>query len=257
MKTSNNVVLITGGSSGIGLAIAKKFLEHNNTVIVTGLSQEKLQQVKSELPEINIMRSDVTSEADIKALAEHIQTQFGGVDILMNNAGIMKLMDAGAEGSDLTAQLTEIDINFSSPVRMLHYFLPQLKVSQNPVLVNTSSGLAYVPYAQAPVYSGTKAAMHFWSMAIRPQLALHGIKVVELLPPVVDTKLAKEADLSDDILKPMPTEKLADIFWNDFIRGKVEITPGVSKLLKLSQRLAPKLAFSQLNKKPVPEATKA
>jgi uncharacterized oxidoreductase len=134
----------------------------------------------------------------------------------------------------------------------LHYFLPQLKQSKNAVLINVSSGLAYVPFSQSPVYSGTKSALHFWTKAIRPQLKPHHIKVVELLPPVVDTKLAQDADLKDDNLKIMPTEKLADIFWYNYIKGKEEITPGISSQLKLMSRLAPKFIFKQLNKQPIP-----
>ncbi|MCB0463995.1 MAG: SDR family NAD(P)-dependent oxidoreductase, partial [Flavobacteriaceae bacterium] len=108
-------------------------------------------------------------------------------------------------------------------------------------------------FSQAPVYSGTKSALHFWTQAIRPQLKPHHIKVVELLPPVVDTPLAHKADIAeDDNLKPMPTQKLAELFWKDFIKGKEEITPGMSSNLRLMSRLAPKFIFKQLNKKPIP-----
>ncbi len=194
----------------------------------------------------------MTQNADAKALAENIEEQFGGIDILVNNAGIMNLIDAGNERNDLQVQFAEIEINYHGPIRMLHYFLAQLKRSKSAVLINVSSGLAYVTFSQAPVYSGTKAALHFWTQAIRPQLKPHHIKVVELLPPVVATQLAEDAELTDDRLKPMPTEKLANIFWKDFTRGKEEITPGVSKQLKLMSRLAPKFIFSQLNKEPIP-----
>jgi uncharacterized oxidoreductase len=246
-------ILITGGSSGIGLAIAKKFLDHKYNVVVTGRNLSKLEKVKADLPSIHIEQSDVCKEDDVKALALKMEQTFGGIDILINNAGIMNLVDAGNESNDLQKQMQEIEINYNSPIRLLHYFLPQLKKSKNAVLVNTSSGLAYVPFAQAPVYSGTKAAVHFWTLAIRPQLNQHGIKVVELLPPVVDTKLAKDADLKDDNLKPMAPEKMANIFWKDFAKGKEEITPGLSKQLKLMSRLAPKFIFGQLNKQPIPK----
>ena len=103
------------------------------------------------------------------------------------------------------------------------------------------------------VYAGNKSALHFWTQAIRPQLQPHNIKVVELLPPVVDTPLAHGADIADDDnLKPMPPEKLADIFWKDYIKGKEEITPGISKALKVMSRLAPKFIFKQLNKQAIP-----
>ncbi len=253
MAKSKKVVLITGGSSGIGLAIAKKFLDNNYEVVVTGRNLSKLQKVKTDLPTIHIEQGDVCNEEDVKALVLKMEQTFGGIDVLFNNAGIMNLVDAGNEQNQLERQFTEIEINFHAPIRLLHYFLPQLKKSKKGTVINTSSGLAYVPFAQAPTYSGTKAALHFWTLAIRPQLRRHGIKVVELLPPVVDTKLAKDADLKDDNLKPMAPEKMAAIFWKDFTNGKEEITPGLSKQLKLMSRLAPKFIFGQLNKQPIPK----
>ena len=253
MKQSKQIVLITGGSSGIGLALAKKFVENDNTVIITGRNLSKLETVKKEFPNIHIFQSDVTDDAEVRMLADDIQEKHNGIDILINNAGIMNLVNAGNEENDLQKQMQEIEINYNSPIRLLHYFLPQLKKSKNAVLVNVSSGLAYVPFAQAPTYSGTKSALHFWTLGIRPQLKPHNIKVIELLPPVVDTPLAHGADIAeDDNLKPVPPEKLADFFWKAFINGKEEITPGISKQLKLMSRLAPKFIFNQLNKKPIP-----
>lgn len=253
MKQSNLKVLITGGGSGIGLALAKKFLAHGHTVLITGRNLGKLEKAKQENPEIHIYQSDVTDDAEVRTLANDVQQKFGAIDVLINNAGIMNLVDSGNESNDLQKQMQEIEINYNSPIRILHYFLPLLKKSKNATLVNVSSGLAYVPFAQAPVYSGTKSALHFWTLSIRPQLKLHDIRVVELLPPVVDTPLAHGADIAeDDNLKPMPPEKLADIFWRDFTNGKEEITPGISKQLKLMSRLAPNFIFKQLNKQAVP-----
>ena len=246
-------VLITGGSSGIGLALAKKFLAHDNTVIITGRDLKKLQRVKSTIPDIHIFQSDVTQDEDVKRLKDNIERQFNGLDVLINNAGIMNLVDTGREDQDLHLQLQEIEINYSSPIRVLHHFLPLLKRSQQAVLVNVSSGLAYVPFAQAPVYSGTKSALHFWTRSIRLHLKPHRIRVVELLPPVVDTPLAHAADIAeDDNLTPMAPEKLADLFWKGYLNGAEEITPGISKALKTMSRLAPALMFKQLNKLPIP-----
>lgn len=252
MKTSKQIVLITGGGSGIGLSIARKFLDQDNTVIITGRNRSKLEAVKARFPQIHFFQSDVTKEEEARELANQIQKEFNGIDVLVNNAGIMLLLDTGEEGNELHKQFEEIEINLNAPIRMLHHFLPQLKKSQNGTLINVSSGLAYVSFAQAPVYSGTKAALHFWTMAIRPQLKQHRIRVVELLPPVVDTKLAKDADLKDDNLKPMPPEKLAELFWKEYKNGKEEITPGLSKQLKLMSRLAPRFIFNQLNKQAIP-----
>jgi uncharacterized oxidoreductase len=246
-------VLITGGSSGIGLALAKKFLAHDNTVIITGRDLKKLQRVKSTIPDIHIFQSDVTQDEDVKRLKDNIERQFNGLDVLINNAGIMNLVDTGRQENDLQNQMQEIEINFNSPIRVLHHFLPLLKRSPQAVLVNVSSGLAYVPFAQAPVYSGTKSALHFWTRSIRLHLKPHRIRVVELLPPVVDTPLAHAADIAeDDNLTPMAPEKLADLFWKGYLNGAEEITPGISKALKTMSRLAPALMFKQLNKQPIP-----
>jgi uncharacterized oxidoreductase len=252
MNNSKQNFLITGGGSGIGLSLARKFLEHGYTGIITGRNLAKLEEAKRELNQLHIFQSDVTKEEDVKILANQIQKKFGGIDILINNAGIMNFLDTGDEKNDLKKQFNEIEINYHAPIRMLHYFLPQLKKSKNAILINVSSGLAYVTFSQAPVYSGTKAALHFWTQAIRPQLKPHNIKVIELLPPVVNTKLAQDANLEDENLKPMPPDKLAELFWKDFIKGKEEITPGLSKQLKLMSRLAPKFIFSQLNKQTIP-----
>lgn len=253
MKTSNQIVLITGGASGIGLAIAEKFLAHDNTVIIVGRTLAKLEDIQAKHPKIHIHQTDVSNDADVQTLVDHVRSKFNGLDVLVNNAGIMNLVDAGNEENDLQKQMQEIEINYNSPIRVLHFFLPLLKKSSSAVVVNVSSGLAYVPFAQAPVYSGTKSALHFWTLGIRPQLKPHGIKVLELLPPVVDTPLAHGADLAtDDNLKPMLPTKLADAFWKGYVQGAEEITPGISKALKAMSRLAPRLMFKQLNKQPIP-----
>lgn len=253
MIQSKQRVLITGGGSGIGLALAEKFLQHGHTVIITGRNLTKLENVKAMHPEVHIFQSDVTVDGDVRGLVDEIGQKFGGLDVLINNAGIMRLIDTGNQENDLQLQFEEIEINYHAPIRMLHHFLPMLKKSTSAAVMNVSSGLAYVPFAQAPVYSGTKAALHLWTQGIRPQLKPHGIRVVELLPPVVDTRLASDADLKDDNLKPMPPEKLATIFWKDYHRGKNEITPGISKVLKLMSRIAPGVIFNQLNKFPIPQ----
>ncbi len=254
MKQSNQRVLITGGASGIGLALAQKFLEHNNTVIITGRDLSKLENVKKANPKIHILQSDVSVDADVRNLRDTVTQKFKGIDVLINNAGIMNLINTGIEENDLQKQMQEIEINYNSPIRLLHYFLPLLKKSDSAVLVNVSSGLAYVPFAQAPVYSGTKSALHFWTRSIRLHLKPHNIKVIELLPPVVDTPLAHGADIAeDDNLKPMPPEKLANLFWNGYTKGREEITPGISTALKIMSRIAPKIIFNQLNKQPIPK----
>jgi len=120
MKQSKQIVLITGGNSGIGLALAKKFMENDNTVIITGRNLSKLQAVQKDLPKIHIFQSDVTDDAEVRMLVDDINEKFGGIDILINNAGIMNLVNAGNESNDLQKQMQEIEINYNSPIKLLH-----------------------------------------------------------------------------------------------------------------------------------------
>ncbi len=250
MKKSNKVVLITGGSSGIGLALAKIFLENKNTVIITGRNQSKLEAAKKALPEFHIMQNDVTSSADIQALVQKTESEFNGIDVLVNNAGVYHGFDLNKENHSLDKQPSEIDIDFAGPLRMVHYFLPQLKRSTEAAIVNVSSGLAFVPLTQAPVYSATKAAVHAWTQSIRLHLKPSNIRVIELMPPVVDTEMV--ADLTGDVPKKMAPSDLATAFWKGYLKNQEEITPGLSGQLKLMRRLAPGFIFNQLNKQAVP-----
>jgi len=246
MNKTKQTILITGGGSGIGLSIAKQFLNNDYNVIITGRNQEKLEKVKSELPNIYIEQSDVTNTNDAKVLSEKMANEFDGIDILMNNAGVMKIVNTGDESNDLNNLLNEININFNSPIRMLHYFLPQLIKSANGTLINVSSSLAYVPFVNAPIYSGTKSAVHSWTQAIRPQLKKQNIRVVELLPPLTKSSLSKDAGFSNN--KAMKPEELSEYFWKEFQKGKEEILPGDSKSLKLMSKLFPNFIFKQVNK---------
>jgi uncharacterized oxidoreductase len=252
MTSKLGTVLITGGNSGIGLEIAKLMTSKGYLVIITGTNQEKLNKVKTENPSITIFKSDVTNNEDIQSLAKNIEKDFGGIDVLINNAGILEAFDLGKENHSLERQFKEIEINFNAPIAMVHYFLPQLKNSKNAVIVNVSSSLAYVPFTQTPVYSGTKAAVHAWTKSIRLHLKPWNIKVLELLPPLVATPLEKNAKITGNSVKLMQPEDLAKAFWIGFQKNQQEITPGIANMLRIMSRLAPKFIFKQLNKIPTP-----
>lgn len=248
MKSSGKTVLITGGGSGIGLALAKKFLENGNTPIITGRNLAKLEKAKADHPGLHIAQGDVTDVASIKALVKKTNTEFGGIDVLVNNAGVFHAFDIKDESYPFEKQEQEIDIDFTGPIRMLHYFLPQLKQKPEAAVINVSSGLAFIPLTMAPVYSATKAGIHAWTQALRKQLEPTNIKVIELMPPVVDTDMV--ADLKD--FPKLSPEKLAQAFWKGYTQDQAEITPGQSSQLKLMRRLAPGFIFNAINKQAVP-----
>ena len=243
MQASEKTVLITGGGSGIGLHLGQEFLKNGAKVIACGRTMAKLEEARAQNPSLEIAECDITNEAQIKALLEHCDSKFGGIDILINNAGIFQVFNVIEDNTSLKHQLNEVDIDFNGAVRMVHYFLPSLLKRSEAAIVNVSSGLAFVPLSMSPIYSATKAAMHAWSRALRHQLTKTNVKVFELLPPVIDTDLV--SDLKD--FPKMPPDKLATAFLKGFKANKLEITAGQSKQLKMMSHIAPNFIFKMIN----------
>lgn len=241
-------------TSGIGLELAKQLLTRGNTVIVTGRDQEKLDAAKRTLSGVHAFQSDVSDPAAITALHANIVAQFPAFNTLINNAGIMRNLNLNQD-HDLSDVTREIEINLSGPVRMIQQFLPHLKTRPNAMIVNVSSGLAFVPMSASPVYSATKAAMHSFSQSLRAQLASTSVTVVELAPPGVETALfRKEFEAETKGQKMMPVPELAEKAIAGIEAGKLEIRPGQSNQLKLLSRIAPDFAFKMLTKMTKPKS---
>jgi short-subunit dehydrogenase involved in D-alanine esterification of teichoic acids len=233
MKTSGNVVLITGGGSGIGLALAKKFQQAGNRVIITGRNKEKLIRVRERFPEIHIEVADMSREADIRRLAEN----HGDVNILVNNAGVQYNYILLKEPNAGRLIREEFDINLISPVLLIQYFLPELLRKNEAAIVNVTSGLAFVPKESAPVYCAGKAGLHVFSKSLRYQLESSNIKLFEIIPPLVDTAMTEgrgKGKISPD--------QLTDEFWRNFKKDKYEVLVGKVKLLYWLNRILPKIA---------------
>lgn len=248
MKLSNRTVLITGGTSGIGLELAKQLLERGNTVLITGRDQQKLGSVQRTLPKAHVFKSDVSSPAEIGALYKAVTEEFPKLDTLINNAGIMRNLDLNQD-RDLKNVTSEIDINLTGPIQMIQQFLPHLKAQRNALIVNVSSGLAFVPFPLSPVYSAAKTAIHAYTRCLRVQLKGTGVTVVEVAPPGVETPLFR-AEFTEAMKgqKGMPVEILVKKAMAGIEAGKEEIRPGLSNVLSLLSRLAPQLPFSQMAK---------
>ena len=250
MDLAKNTILITGGSGGIGYALAKEFLALGNTVIITGRDPKKLADAKNRNPQLHTIESDVADPKAIEALYTKIIKEFPDLNILVNNAGIMKKMNLNDGKSDLIELTSEIEINLMGPIRMVKKFLPHLKTKQNPAIVNVSSGLAFVPFAISPVYSATKSGLHAFSQALRIQLKKTKVKVFELAPPGTDTPLFVGEFTKEESggVKPMDVTVLAKHAIAGMKKDELEIRPGMSNLLKLMSRVAPDFAANQLGK---------
>jgi uncharacterized oxidoreductase len=191
MKLTGRTILITGGSAGIGLAFALKFLELGNEVIVTGRRKAVLDQVKAKYPKLHTIQSDVADPAQIAALAARVKSDFPKLDVLMNNAGIMLYKNLTAPAAEFAGLMAEVNINVGGVITTTSAFIDILRANKGTV-INVSSGLAFVPLPAAPIYSATKAAIHSYTQSLRFQLEGTGVEVIELMPPAVKTDMTTE-----------------------------------------------------------------
>ena len=237
MKLSDNTVLITGGGSGIGLALAKAFAQRGNTVIVCGRNAQKLEAVHKENPAIVVVPCDIARDLDQQHLVETVTQKYPNLNVLINNAGIQHNYDF-SDAQDHTGLIDdEININFLAQVKLTDRFLPILALRPHAAIVNVTSALALAPKQSAPVYCATKAALHTFTKALRYQLEHTPIKVFEIIPALVDTdmttgrgtgKISPEA-LAEEALRGLESEKY-------------EIRIGKTKLLFALHRFLPSVA---------------
>ncbi len=243
MKLTGRTILITGGSAGIGLAFALKFLELGNDVIVTGRRQAVLDDVKAKYPKLHTFQSDVSDPAQISALAARVKAVFPKLDVLMNNAGVMLYKNLKLPTTDLSGLMTEMNTNVGGVIRTTSAFIDILTANKGTV-VNLSSGLAFVPLPPAPIYSATKAAVHSYTQSLRFQLQETGVEVIEIMPPAVKTDMTTE--LGDEGLSMITTDELVKQSFASLKAGALEVRPGQSKILAWMRRLAPDFINGQL-----------
>ena len=202
MKMNGNTILITGGATGIGYSMARYFHERSNTVIICGRREDRLEQAAKELQGLHTIKCDVADSNDRKMLFQYISDNFPHTNILINNAGIQRDIDLTKGISDLSGE-NEIRINLEAPIYLSALFTPLLSGKDNAVIVNISSGLAFMVERaiDMPVYCATKAGLHAFSIAQRKQLAQLGIRVVEIIPPMVESELNFEGRKKRNMLK--------------------------------------------------------
>lgn len=247
MKLSGNTILITGGSAGIGLALAHKFIELGNKVIVTGRNIERLNAAKSAAPELHTMQSDASDPTAVRALANQVDQQFPELNVLINNAGIMIPKNLTGPTKDLEGLTKELDVNVAGPIRTVSVFVERLKANKG-TIINVSSGLAWVPLQLAPIYCATKAALHSYTVSLRQQLADHGVEVIELAPPAVRTELLEDLPEDNSDFKIITTDELVKATIKGLGAGQLEIRPGQANQLYWMSRIAPGFINAQLEK---------
>ncbi len=250
MELTNNTILITGGTSGFGLEFTKQLLELNNTVIVTGRNQTKLEELKKRFPNVHTFQSDVSDPTAIFQLYEDVVKQFPELNILINNAGEMRRINLHDTSIDLLDITREIDINLSGPIRMIQQFLPHLKTKKTSAILNVTSGLALIPFPISPIYGATKSGLRSYTKSLRIQLKKTNIKVFELIAPGANTPLSDKfkGDVDSNSSSIMQPDKVVAVAIKGMQNDTLEIYPGIAKVLKIMSRLAPNLIFSQMAK---------
>ncbi len=187
MQTSGNTILITGGGSGIGRELARRWHDLDNTVIIAGRTPDSLEETAKGYDRIHTMTLDVAKPGEVERFATDIVSRFPELNVLFNNAGVMRFEDITAS-RDLSDATAEVTINLLGPIRLTDALVDHLKVSDHAVIVNVTSGLAFVPQPKASTYSATKAALHSYTLSLRQQLE-GVVEVIELVPPGVQTEL--------------------------------------------------------------------
>ncbi|OAS17096.1 SDR family oxidoreductase [Paenibacillus oryzisoli] len=237
MKLTGHCILITGGSAGIGLSLAKRLVEKGNTVIIASSNIHRLHQAVQACPALIAYPCDLHNPDGIDEFARTMVQAHPDLDILINNAGIQFNYDFLQE-TDVRNQIyREIQINLTSTIQLCSNFLAHLTTKPNAAIVNVSSGLGLVPKKSAPVYCATKAAVHLFTKSLRYQLEATNVKVFEIIPPLVDTEMT--AHRGKGKISP---DQLASEFIQGFERDRYEMLIGKTKLLSLLQRISPSLA---------------
>lgn len=248
MRSSGNTVLITGGATGIGLALARRLILNDNTVIVCSRDRAKLDAACSDLPTLITLHCDVADADSRRALVAGLAERFPGLNVLVNNAGLLHVSDPTGPG--LVQELeAEVATNLVAPVALANLLLPAFRRQPSATIVNVTTGYVFLPSAQAASYSATKAALHVMTRTLRFQLRSTSIRVVEVMPPAVDTAMARHhagrkaspASIADRILKGL-------------VRDEDEIVIGISRLGRLLSRAVPRTGFHLMNRSEAKQA---
>lgn len=243
MKITNSTIVITGGSSGLGLEMCRQFIKQGNTVIACSRSIEKLEEAQKILPDLIVYPCNIANEQECEAFVKWIEKSYSQVNILINNAAIINRTSFIEDDLILQKMNDEMLTNFAAPVRLIKLLYPILIKNNNSKVINITTGLVYVPRGIYTFYNAAKSALHSFTQVLRYQLKNEPIQVVEVLFPVVDTpwhngKAPKIA---------ISPEKAVSEMFKEIALNRTEIRIGKVKILYLLSRIAPQFAFKKIN----------
>jgi uncharacterized oxidoreductase len=212
------------------------------------LEENKLKEAKNKLPQIHTKVCDLSQEKERESLYKWVNAHFKNLNILINNAGIQRMVSLKKGTRDLFNGEDEIEINLTAPINLSAYFIPLLLKQKEAAIINISSGLCFVPIAAMPVYCATKSAIHSFSLSLRHQLRDTSIKVFEIIPPIVDTELDKgargERGQED---RGIPPFRVAQATLKALENDEYEIAIGMAENLRMGARKNPDQTFQNIN----------
>jgi len=239
MKTTNNTILITGGSAGIGFETAKLLSGQGNHVIIVGRDQNRLDKAKAKLNNVTDIKADVSKADDVKELVATVSRLFPELNIVINNAGRALVYNLADETQDAFANAEdEMLTNYLAIIRLNQQLLPLLKQQEEAAIVNVSSVVAYVPGVTLPTYGASKAALHSYTTSLRLSLAHTNVKVFELMPPLVDTEFSAEIGGHNGIKPALVADGLLTALKADEFEIRVGDTAKIYELFLSSPQAA-------------------
>ena len=243
MKITGNTILITGGATGIGLAMAGIFIKRGNRVAICGRRQEKLDNARQQIPELKTYCCDVSNAQQRQQMHDAMIDDGILPNVLINNAAIMNHYDlVNSKLLDMDQIETDIDANLLAPIAMVSLFLPILIKQSDPVIINVTSPGGVVPLANVSIYCASKAAINSYTKSLRFQLK-GKVEVIEMYPPSVDTAMMDGIDLPT-----ISTDKFASELFKLLDKGGEAIWVGEGKYLKWINRISPSLAYWLVNR---------
>ncbi|WP_321331340.1 SDR family NAD(P)-dependent oxidoreductase [uncultured Bacteroides sp.] len=246
MKTTENTVLITGGTSGIGFEIAKLLSTTGNQVIITGRNQHRLNSALSQLKNASGILGDISSKVDTENLVATIKKDFPELNVIINNAGKAVIHNLLEEEDNFGIAVNEMLTNYLSVIRLNQLLLPLLSEAKEAAIINVSSILAIVPrFIATSTYAASKAALHSYTLSLRTALINSNIKVFELMPPLVNTSFSSEIGGENGI----PPSEVAYALLNGLKENIHEIHVGQTQYIYDLYLKSPEEALQAMNQK--------
>jgi uncharacterized oxidoreductase len=248
MKGNGNTILITGGATGIGFALAEAFVKAGNKVLICGRREAKLEEAKEKLPQIQTRQCDLSRKEDRESFCDWVRDNHKDLNILVNNAGIQRTINLKKGATELLAGEDEVQTNLIASIHLSAYFAPLLLKKKQAAIMNVSSGLGFIPIAAMPIYCATKAGIHMFTISLRHQLKGTTVKVFEIVPPAVDTDLGKDTtDSSEQEYKGISPSEVAAETLKALKNDEYEVVIGEAKNLVEGSRKDFEKTFEELN----------